>query len=172
MKKETNFEVLATKYGLESDFVKELYDKVTDKENIERALRMFVNGSMPYDVATGNDPINVTELRHKRHMEVKAAVEQQRKLFEYYKGCVQLSLLHSNKTIRECVYIKDGHLVAFGHYQPGKGGIYAANNEVTPNFNWTPHKWLARLRKMKKAFYREVKKAAFNSPREWFDFNI
>lgn len=41
-----------------------------------------------------------------------------------------------------------------------------------PNFNWTPHKWLARLRQMNKAFYRDVKKAATNSPREWFDFNL
>ena len=52
-----------------------------------------------------------------------------------------------------------------------QGGIYMANNEVMPNFRWQPHEALARLRKLNKAFYRKVKKAAVNSPREWFNFN-
>jgi hypothetical protein len=41
-----------------------------------------------------------------------------------------------------------------------------------PDFKWTPHKWLGLLRKLNKAFCREVKKAAVNSPDEWFDFNL
>ena len=59
-----NFEALASKYGLTVDFVKELHDKVVDKENFVRAVRMFANGMLPYDVATGKEPINVAELRH------------------------------------------------------------------------------------------------------------
>lgn len=41
-----------------------------------------------------------------------------------------------------------------------------------PNFRWHPHEYLARLRKLNKAFFRQVKKAAVNSPREWFDFDL
>ena len=36
-----NFEALASKYGLTVDFVKELHEKVIDKENFARAVRMF-----------------------------------------------------------------------------------------------------------------------------------
>ena len=36
-----DFEALASKYGLMVDFVKELHDKVVDKENFVRAVRMF-----------------------------------------------------------------------------------------------------------------------------------
>lgn len=46
MKKELNFEALATQYGLSIEFVKELHDKVMDKENFERALKMYVDGTM------------------------------------------------------------------------------------------------------------------------------
>lgn len=176
-----NFEALASKYGLTVDFVKELHDKVVDKENFARAVKMFANGTLPYDMATGNDPINVAELRHQvatkmwefrknKEANIAKAMEQQRKIVEYYNSCTTLTL--KNKGIRDVVFIKDGHLVAFGHFEPKQGGIYAANNEVMPNFRWNPHECLARLRKLNKAFYRQVKKAAFNSPQEWFDFNL
>ena len=75
-----------------------------------------------------------------------------------------------NNRIRETVFIKDGIIVAFGHFEPNQGGIYAANNPVMPDFRWQPHEALARLRNMNRAFYRKVKKAATASPREWFDF--
>ena len=160
-----NFETLASKYGLTVDFVKELHEKVIDKENFARAVRMFAVGLLPYDMATGKDPINVAEYRHKvaqnmwafrrkKAENIKAAMEQQRKIVEYYNGCKALTL--KNKAVKE----------------PKQGGIYGANNEVMPNFRWHPHEYLARLRKLNKAFYRQVKKAAVNSPREWFDFNL
>lgn len=60
-----NFEALASKYGLTVDFVKELHEKVIDKENFARAVRMFAVGLLPYDMATGKAPINVAEYRHK-----------------------------------------------------------------------------------------------------------
>lgn len=165
-----NFEALASKYGLTVDFVNQLHDKVVDKENFARAVKMFANGTLPYDMATGNDPINVAELRHQvatkmwefrknKEANIAKAMEQQRKIVEYYNNCTTLTL--KNKGIRDVVFIKDGHLVAFGHFEPKQGGIYAANNEVMPNFRWNPHDCLARLRKMNKAFYRQVKKAAF-----------
>jgi hypothetical protein len=180
MKKEFDFEALASKYSLSIEFLKELYEKVVDKDNFGRAVRMFNNGTMPYDIATGKDPINVAKLRHKIATEMwaartkaKAAMEEQRKIADYYNGCKVLKYPWKPKNgIQDVVFVKDGHLVAFAHFEPKQGGIYAANNEVMPNFKWTPHKWLGRLRQMNKAFYRDVKKAAFASPKEWFDFNI
>ena len=181
---EKTFETLATQYGLSVEFLTELETKVMDKENFIRAVKMFADGLLPYDMATGKDPINVAEyrktiarnlwnLRHNQQEKVKAAMEQQRKIVEYYNACTSLTHYHKpNKAIRDVVFIKDGRLVAFGHFEPKQGGIYAANNEVMPNFHWQPHEHLARLRKLNKAFYRQVKKAAINSPREWFDFNL
>ena len=178
-----NFETLASKYGLTVDFVKELRDKVVDKENFVRAVKMFANGLLPYNMATGKDPINVAEyrkvvaknlrdFRHNQQEKVKEAMEQHRKIVEYYNGCTSLTFRHTpNKAVKDVVFIKDGHLVAFAHFEPKQGGIYAANNKVMPDFHWQPHEILARLRKLNKAFYRQVKKAAFNSPREWFDFS-
>lgn len=179
----TSIEAAAKKYDLTVDFVKSLHDKIVDKENFTRAVKMFNDGLLPYDMATGNEPINVAEYRSKvaRNMwnrrklqaeQFKAAMEHQKRIFEYYSGCRRLTFRHKqNKAILDVVFIKDGQLVALGHYEPTQGGIYAANNEVMPDFHWQPHEALARLRKLNKAFYRQVKKAAFNSPREWFDFN-
>lgn len=179
---EKTIETLATKYGLSVEFLTELEAKVVDKENFARAVKMFNDGLLPYDMATGKDPINVAEyrktvaknlreFRHNQQEKIKAAMEQQRKIVDYYAGCKRLSLHHkSNKAISDVVFVKDGHLVAFAHFEPKKGGIYMANNEVMPNFHWQPHEALARLRKLNKAFYRQVKKTAVNSPRKWFDF--
>ncbi len=114
--------------------------------------------------------INLTEDKAHRHY-IGKQMEQQRKIVEYYNGC--MSLKHPRKPkngIQDVVFIKDGHLVGFARFEPKQGGIYAANNEEMPNYKWTPHKWLSRLRDMNKAFYREVKKAAFASPKEWFNF--
>lgn len=176
-------EALASKYGLTVDFVKELHDKVVDKENFVRAVRMFANGTLPYDVATGKEPINVAELRHQvaknmwdfrknKASKMQEAMEQHRKIVEYYTSCKRLILRNkANKAISDVVFIRDGHLVAFAHFEPKQGGIYMANNEVMPNFHWQPHEALARLRRLNKAFYRKVKKVAVNSPREWFNFD-
>ena len=181
---EKTFEALASKYGLTVDFVKELHDKVVDKENFVRAVKMFVNGLLPYYTATGKDPINVAEyrkvvaknlreFRHNQQEKVKEAMKQHKRIVEYYTSCTRLTHRHKqNKAVMDVVFIKDGRLVAFAHYEPKQGGIYAANNEVMPDFHWNPHEILARLRKLNKAFYRQVKKAAFNSPKEWFDFNL
>lgn len=98
-------------------------------------------------------------------------METQRRIVEYYNGCRRVTMTHKgNKSIREMVFIKDGLIVAFGHFEPKQGGIYSANNPVMPDFRWQPHDVLGRLRKLDKGFYRKVKKAATASPSEWFDF--
>ena len=177
-----DFNGMASKYGLDASFVQSLHEKIVDKENFARAVRMFVNGTLPYAVATGNAPINVASIRHDVAMnllelrkmradKVKEQMEMQRRIGEYYNGCRHVTMTHKgNKSIRETVFIKDGLIVAFGHFEPKQGGIYSANNPVMPDFRWQPHDVLGRLRKLDKGFYRKVKKAATASPREWFDF--
>lgn len=181
--KKTSIEALATQYGLSVEFLNELEAKIVDKENFARAVKMFADGLLPYDMATGKDPINVAEyrktvarnlwgFRHNQQEKVKEAMEQHRKIVEYYTSCKRLILRNkANKAVSEVVFVKDGHLVAFAHFEPKQGGIYMANNEVMPNFHWQPHEALARLRRLNKAFYRKVKKVAVNSPREWFNFD-
>ena len=178
-----DFEALASQYGLDVDFVQQLHDKVTDKENFARAVKMFVDGTLPFAVATGDAPINVASIRHDvavnllalrktRADKVKEQMEMQRRIVKYYNGCRHGTMTHKgNKSIRETVFIKDGLMVAVGHFEPKQGGIYSANNPVMPDFRWQPHDALARLRKMNRVFYRKVKKAATKSPREWFDFS-
>lgn len=61
----TSIEAIAKKYDLAVDFVKSLHDKIIDKENFARAVKMFNDGLLPYDMATGNEPINVAEYRSK-----------------------------------------------------------------------------------------------------------
>ena len=177
-----DFEALASQYGLDVDFVHQLHEKVVDKENFARAVKMFADGTLPFDVATGDAPINVASIRHDvavnmwnarniRAERIKEQMEMQRRTVEYYNGCRHVTMTHKgNKSIRETVFIKDGLIVAFGHFEPKQGGIYSANNPVMPDFRWQPHDVLDRLRKLDKGFYRKVKKAATASPREWFDF--
>ena len=178
-----DFEALASQYGLDVDFVHQLHEKVVDKENFARAVKMFADGTLPFDVVTGDAPINVASIRHDvavnmwnarniRAERIKEQMEMQRRIVEYYNGCKRMTMAHAkDNRIRETVFIKDGIIVAFGHCEPKQGGIYAANNPVMPDFRWQPHEALARLRKMNRAFYRNVKKAATKSPREWFDFS-
>ena len=177
-----DFNGMASKYGLDAAFVQQLHEKVVDKENFARAVKMFADGTLPFDVATGDAPINVASIRHDvavnmwnarkiRAERVKEQMETQRRIVEYYNGCRHVTMTHKgNKSIRETVFIKDGLIVAFGHFEPKQGGIYSANNPVMPDFRWQPHDVLGRLRKLDKGFYRKVKKAATASPREWFDF--
>ena len=52
---EQELKSLAAKYNLDAAFVGQLYDKLTDKTTIEKALRMFVAGTLKFDVATGRE---------------------------------------------------------------------------------------------------------------------
>lgn len=169
MDKIQEIESIASRYDLDVDFVQQLHDKVTDKENFARAVKMFVDGTLPFAIATGDAPINVASIRHDvavnllelrkmRADKVKEQMETQRRIVEYYNGCRRVTMTHK------------GNNVAFGHFEPKQGGIYSANNPVMPDFRWQPHDVLGRLRKLDKGFYRKVKKAATASPSEWFDF--
>ena len=42
-----DFEALASKYGLDVDFVHQLHEKVVDKDNFARAVKMFADGTLP-----------------------------------------------------------------------------------------------------------------------------
>lgn len=76
---------------------------------------------------------------------------------------------NSGENAQECVYIKDGVVVAFAHYEPKQGGFYAFNNEGQGMFDWRPQVHLANLRRLSYPYFNEIKKAAFKSPEEWFE---
>ena len=59
-----DFNGMASKYGLDAAFVQSLHEKIVDKENFARAVKMFADGTLPFDVATGDAPINVASIRH------------------------------------------------------------------------------------------------------------
>lgn len=113
MDKRQEIESIASRYDLDVDFVQQLHDKVTDKENFARAVKMFVDGTLPFAVATGDVPINVASIRHDvavnllelrkmRADKVKEQMEMQRRIVEYYNGCRQVTMTHKgNKSIRE-----------------------------------------------------------------------
>ena len=170
---------LAVKYDLPFDFVSTLWGKVTDKENFEKALKMFVTGTLKYNVATGDEPICIADIRKEvasNFKDLRSIVQKQMKeqerIASYYNSCKAIKYpMKGNKCPSECVFIKDGVIVAFAHFDQKEGGIYAANNEVMSSYNWHPHEHLARLRQLNILYYRTIKKAAVNSPREWFDFN-
>lgn len=58
-------EQLAHKYQLPKDFLMSFYGKVTDKQNFEFGIKMFVDGLITYDVATGAQPIDISEHQKK-----------------------------------------------------------------------------------------------------------
>lgn len=175
---EKTFKELAARYELSIEFVRNLFEKIEDKENFVRAVRMFDKGTLPYDKATGNGIINVREIRH--HLaqvkwdcrkKIQAHIEYKRRVRDFLASCKALRF-PLKKNPFDVVWVKDGRLVAFGRFEPKQGGIYMANNEAMGEYEWNPHKALARLRNLNKAFYRQIKKAAFDSPVEWFNFNL
>lgn len=176
--KEEELKKLATKYDLPLDFVSHLWDIVTDKENFEKGLKMFNAGTLEMKDATGNEQICIADIRKKicgnfqeMRKRMKSRFDKARKEYEYYNSCKLIKYApKGNNYPVEHVFIKDGVIVAFAHYEPNQGGIYAAHNECNI-FNWNPHEHLARIRKLDKQFYKRIKKAADKSPVEWFDFN-
>ena len=90
---EQELKELAAKYELDAAFVSQLYDNLTDKATIEKALRMFVAGTLKFDIASGNAHINVASVRHDvavnmwntrkiRAERVKEQMEMQRRIVE------------------------------------------------------------------------------------------
>lgn len=106
---ESTIKSLSERFNLSVEFLTELHYKIVDKEHFTRAVRMFMDGLMPYDIATGKEPINVAELRHKvaadivafrkdKTAKIRAALEQQRRIQEYYSGCK--SIIYPKKAQR------------------------------------------------------------------------
>lgn len=58
-------ELLANRYSLPIEFLKEFWGKVIDKQNFEFGIKMFVDGWITYDIATGSQPICVSEYQSK-----------------------------------------------------------------------------------------------------------
>ena len=174
---EQEFKELAAKYELDAAFVSQLHNKLVDKSTIEKALRMFIAGTLKYDVATGNDPVDIAAIRHEgagnfQDLRKRTAefMEKQKPIHEYYAGCKALSR-KVNGTITDSVFLKDGKIVAFAHYESKQGGIYMADNEVMPNFNWNPHEALKRFRNHDRAFLKAIKKHATKEPLSLFIFD-
>lgn len=178
----TRFQEMADKHNLSLEFLQNLYARLSDKSYYFKAVKMFVDGFMPYAIATGEEPIDIKELRHQvaknlwefrqnEKEKIRVALDHQKRIVEYYSTCTLLKYPEKpRKGIQDGVFIKDGHIVAFMHKEHGQGGIYAANNEVMSDWHWQPHEHLGRLRQICKAFYRRVKKAAINDPKEYFKF--
>ena len=109
---EQELKELAAKYELDAAFVSQLYDKLTDKATIEKALRMFVAGTLKYDVAIGKEPIDIAAIRHEvagniQDLRKRTAefMEKQKAIHEYYAGCKALSR-KVNGTITDSVFLK------------------------------------------------------------------
>lgn len=174
---EQELKSLAAKYKLDAAFVGQLHDKLVDKSTIEKALRMFVAGTLKYEVAVGKEPIDIAAIRSElagNFQEVrKRAAEymaKQKAIQAYYAGCLPISR-KVNGDITDTVFIKDGKLVAFAHYEPRQGGIYMADNEVMPGFNWNPREALKSIRNRDRAFFKTIKKHATKEPLSLFIFD-
>ena len=164
---EQELKEIAAKYKLDAAFVSQLYDKLTDKATIEKALRMFVAGTLKYDVAIGKEPIDIAAIRH----EVAGNFQDLRKRTAEFMEKQKALSRKANGTITDSVFLKDGKIVAFAHYKPKQGGIYMADNEVMPNFNWNPHEALKRFRNYDRAFFKAIKKHATKEPLSLFIFD-
>ena len=164
--------------NIDEDFLNHLYEIVEDKDQFRRAVWLFANGLLPYDVATGDKPINVrqimSEVRRKRREQrekAKKDLETRARLAQYLDSdevrTLRLKRPQGNEVL---VFLDDGKIVAFASKRGGNVQMLGAKC-LDIEFNWNPHEHLGYIRGIKKAFYREVKKAAYNEPKELFNFN-
>lgn len=152
-------------------FIQMLANKLTNPEHMNIATRMFIQGTLPMSAIENNQAIDIPTIRHQiadaiwnRRQAMAKHVAEYRRLSEYYSTCKMLAVECRNG--KSYVFIKDGHIVAFGMESGDhrEGGIYAAKNPVQGEFQWTPNEHLARIRRLDKAFYKRIKKAAFAEP--------
>ena len=174
---EKELKELAAKYELDAAFVSQLHDKLVDKSTIEKALRMFKAGTLKYEVVIGKEPIDIAAIRHEvagNFQEVRKRIAEhmakEKEIHDVYADCVALSPKVNGK-ITESVFLKDGKIVAFAHYEPKEGGIYMADNEVMPSFNWNPREALKRLRRIDRSFFKAIKNHATKEPLSLFIFD-
>ena len=181
MKKDITIPELAEMFELSEEFLTSFRDRIVDKENFVKAIRMFNDGDLPYSVATGKGEINIAKLRHdlavkkwafrqNEQEELKKALERHKEIMAYYSTCQHIQKRFKSGVIHRA-YFKDGHLVALENQAGNVGGFYCANNEVMV-FHWEQVKqFLFNIRTQDKAFFRAIKKAAFASEAAIFDFS-
>lgn len=164
--------------NITKDFVDILSAKLVNPEHVNCALRMFIRGQLPMDYINNAEAIDLAAIRkqiadaiRERRTSIAKHVAETRRLSEYYATCRMLST--RGERGQHYVFIKDGHIVAFGAESGDRkqGGIYAAHNDVHGDFKWTPNEHLARIRRFDKAFYKRIKKAAFADDPAIFDMN-
>jgi len=170
--KDADIAGLSKWFDQDSKFLQGLHDKLTNKDDMFLACQFFIDGILAYDVATGDEPIDIPTIRDN----YIAGLEKERKsgeaIAEYYNGCKVVTIEHSGGKYREMAFIRDGRLVAFGQFtRDHRGGIYAANNDVQKIPNWNAHEHVAKFRKLNKVAYRNIKKLAYDEPAETFKFD-
>lgn len=182
MKKEYTIPELAEMFELKEEFLTSFRERIEDKENFYRAVKMFSDGELPYAVATGDGTINIASLRHdlavkkldfrkNQDAQLKEAFERHQKIMAYYATCQCISKRFKNGVIHRA-YIKDGHLVALANQYRNQGGFYCAKNEVMPDFRWREVKqFLFNIRRDCKAYFRDIKRAAYADDKALFDFS-
>lgn len=159
-------------FELDSKFLQGLHDKLTDKNDMFMACQFFADGILSYDIATGDQPIDIPTIRET----YISGLEKQRadadKLSEYYNTCITVTCAHSGGKYREIAFIKGGRLVACGQFtRDHRGGIYAANNPVQKIPNWNPHEIAAKFRQLNKIAYKQIKRLCTDEPAETFKFD-
>ena len=170
--KDADFDGLAKWFSLDSKFLQDLHDKLTDKNDMFLACQFFNDGILAYDVATGDAPIDIPAIRDAYIAGIEKVRADKAKVAEYYNACTTVCLTHSGGKYKEIAFIKDGRLVAFGQFTSDhRGGIYAANNDVQKIPNWNPHDCVAMFRRTNKPLYRTIKKLAYNEPADTFRFD-
>lgn len=162
-------------YNLTEDFLERLASLV-DAKDFKRAVWLFVNGYLPIEAATGDKPINVSDIRktviteRKRQRDLKKENDAKLAKLAAYLNTVKILELKLKYGESVLVFLDDGKIAAFAA-KKGKNIKILGAHCIGIEHNWHPHEHLQEIRKIKMAFYRTVKRAAYNEPKELFDFN-
>lgn len=181
MEKNERVSKMAARYDLQPEFCQKLFDKCTDKSYFERAIRMFVDGRLKYSDATSEDMLDIAAIRQevaqnfrKLHKERVEAIRRRNEIANYYASCDRYAMRVKQRTgfgSMELVFVDDGRLVGFAHFDGQHDGMIAANNKYE-FYGWEHlHDILLRLRSINKAFVRQLKHHCYNEPSETFRFD-
>jgi hypothetical protein len=170
--KDADIDGLSKWFDIDAEFLQSLHDKLTDPNDIFLACQFFKDGVLAYDIAIGDEPIDIPTIRANYIAAMEKKRASAKKLADFYNSCTTVTCMHPNGTHKEVAFIRDGRLVAFGQFTLNHcGGIYAAHNKVQKIPNWNPHECVAKFRRLNKAIYRQIKKLAYDEPAEIFQFD-
>lgn len=181
METEERLMKMAVRYDLPLEFCQKLYNKLTDKIYYERAVRMFVDGSLKYSDAISDDSLDCKALRHEvAHNLVElrkkrdAALEHQKRVSEYYfKDCAKFALDYKSK--RFFVFAdKDTRTlsaIALVNLNSKEVKFVYANNAFEKFGEESLHGCLLEMRRLNKSFVRRLKKTCLNEPATTFKFD-